>query len=433
MRTLLCFILILGAYSSISGNAEIDLELSKEYNFFTVPITFGTNTKGDGGYKTFEIQIDTTTSETWVPSVLANISNVEKYNVLESTSSEELNRTIEINDEDGDVSGKSVCDALKVGPFQLDHFAFVQINTYDEDFADYSQGKLGLGLREDHGKNFSFLSTLEKYDLIEHRLFTIDPIQEKLIVGQVPSKYLSMPFSTCNTTETDDLDDDYRSGWVCELTHIFYNEENILFENGHGVNGRVIFDSAYQYISIPVSHLKYFKKEFMTPFLNETCKEVSENEGSDKEIYFICDNDEDKLDQVNVTFLIGGYGYIMKKDTLFAKKDGKLELLIRFTDENDNIWSLGVPFVYNHVMVYNMDEKSVGFYYGQKIDLSTNWTLWINGELPYQKRQKMIILIVFTSVLGIILISIVSYMIFKACRKPHSNENGPLVQYEEKK
>lgn len=434
MKTLLYFILIIGTYSSTNNNGEIDLMLSKEYNFFTVPITLGTKHNEIGDYKTFKVQIDTTTSETWVPSVLANISKVEHYNISESTSAEDTNKTIEIDDEDGDVSGKSVCDALKIGDFQLDHFAFVQINNYGKGFVDYAQGKLGLGLREDHGKNFIFLSVLEENDLIEHRLFTIDPLQSKLIVGHVPNKYLLMPFSSCNTTETDDLDDDYRSGWVCELTHIFFNEDDVLLENGLSVNGRVIFDSAYQYISIPQTYLKMFKKEFFEPFLNETCEEVTKEIEGEKEIYFICNNDEEDevLNNINITFLIGGYGYVMRKDTLFSKKEDKLELLIHFTPENDNIWSLGVPFVYQHVMVYDLDEKSVGFYYGEKIDLSTNWTLWMNGELPSQKRQKMIILIVLTSILSILLLSIVAYMLYKACRKPLSDEHGPLTQQEQK-
>ena len=35
-------------------------------------------------------------------------------------------------------------------------------------------------------------------------------------------------YSFCNLTETHDLDDDYRAGWVCELTHAFFYENKKL-------------------------------------------------------------------------------------------------------------------------------------------------------------------------------------------------------------
>ena len=407
-----------------SNLISISLDKKPENNFFTVPISIGT----PSDIQIFEVQVDTTTSETWVPSINTTYNINPKYDLSLSSSSNTSNKTMEIFDEDGDVSGKATHDVIKIGKYSLDKFGFVSIINYPNNFKDYPNGKLGLGYKQDHGDEFNFIRMLKEKGLVNNEIFTIDPFQKELIIGNYPSKYLNNTYSFCNLTETHDLDDDYRAGWVCELTHAFFFKPLKYLEDGvETTNARVIFDSAYQYIGIPKRNLDLFKKNFFEGILEEICIEMR----AKREIYFICEDDE-KLNNANITFIIGGFGYVLSKNQLFKPLYGnKLECILRFIKQNDNIFSFGVPFIKNYVMAYDAEKQHVGFLGGNKIDYFEDWKLWMKGISPKQ-RDKMKKFIYGGIALGVLLLLIVIFLIVRSCRKNSNDiEHGPLMNNEQ--
>ena len=407
-----------------SNSISIPLDKKPENNFFTVPISIGT----PSDIQIFEVQVDTTTSETWVPSINTTYNINPKYDLSLSSSSNTSNKTMEIFDEDGDVSGKATHDVIKIGKYSLDKFGFVSIINYPNNFKDYPNGKLGLGYKQDHGDEFNFIRMLKEKGLVNNEIFTIDPFQKELIIGNYPSKYLNNTYSFCNLTETHDLDDDYRAGWVCELTHAFFFKPLKYLEDGvETTNARVIFDSAYQYIGIPKRNLDLFKKNFFEGILEEICIEMR----AKREIYFICEDDE-KLNNANITFIIGGFGYVLSKNQLFKPLYGnKLECILRFIKQNDNIFSFGVPFIKNYVMAYDAEKQHVGFLGGNKIDYFEDWKLWMKGISPKQ-RDKMKKFIYGGIALGVLLLLIVIFLIVRSCRKNSNDiEHGPLMNNEQ--
>ncbi len=407
-----------------SNSISIPLDKKPENNFFTVPLSIGT----PSDIQIFEVQVDTTTSETWVPSINTTYNINPKYDLSLSSSSNTSNKTMEIFDEDGDVSGKATHDVIKIGKYSLDKFGFVSIINYPNNFKDYPNGKLGLGYKQDHGDEFNFIRMLKEKGLVNNEIFTIDPFQKELIIGNYPSKYLNNTYSFCNLTETHDLDDDYRAGWVCELTHAFFFKPLKYLEDGvETTNARVIFDSAYQYIGIPKRNLDLFKKNFFEGILEEICIEMR----AKREIYFICEDDE-KLNNANITFVIGGFGYVLSKNELFKPLYGnKLECILRFIKQNDNIFSFGVPFIKNYVMAYDAEKQHVGFLGGNKIDYFEDWKLWMKGISPKQ-RDKMKKIIYGGIALGVLLLLIVIFLIVRSCRKKSNDiEHGPLMNNEQ--
>ena len=407
-----------------SNLISISLDKKPENNFFTVPLSIGT----PSDIQIFEVQVDTTTSETWVPSINTTYNINPKYDLSLSSSSNTSNKTMEIFDEDGDVSGKATHDVIKIGKYSLDKFGFVSIINYPNNFKDYPNGKLGLGYKQDHGDEFNFIRMLKEKGLVNNEIFTIDPFQKELIIGNYPSKYLNNTYSFCNLTETHDLDDDYRAGWVCELTHAFFFKPLKYLEDGvETTNARVIFDSAYQYIGIPKRNLDLFKKNFFEGILEEICIEMR----AKREIYFICEDDE-KLNNANITFIIGGFGYVLSKNQLFKPLYGnKLECILRFIKQNDNIFSFGVPFIKNYVMAYDAEKQHVGFLGGNKIDYFEDWKLWMKGISPKQ-RDKMKKFIYGGIALGVLLLLIVIFLIVRSCRKNSNDiEHGPLMNNEQ--
>jgi hypothetical protein len=419
-KLLIALLLIYNSNALKSGS--IKLEFSEKNNFYTIPITVGNKQQA------FEVQVDTTTSETWLPSINTTYE-VDKFDPKSSSTCELSPLHFEIDDEDGNVRGPSFYDSLTVGPFSLKRFGMVLVDSFQSGFKDAKQGKLGLGFRHEHGVDFNWLGSLKKNGLIEKEIFTILPDEEKLVVGSVPQELEGEQYTTCDLVETNDLDDVFRAGWVCELTHIFFGVDthDKTLEMALQVDARVIFDSAYNYINMPKRHLNDFNKKFMQEFFNDSCIEIKE----DDEIYFICDDDE-KIQKGSIAFLMGGYGYVVPWNRLFKKiEEDKYEMLIRFHKENDDIFSFGYPFVSQFVVVYNAEDKKLGFFGGEKIDLKKDWDEYMTGDSPQQRKEKMKKLLIYGGIFGGILLFIIICLIIRSSRMKKTNpENLGMVQYE---
>ena len=409
LNILISFLLINISFSLKSS--PIKLEFRKKNHFFTVPMTVGSNNQ------LFEVQVDTTTSETWLPSINTTYK-VQKYDPKSSSTCEILSKEFDIDDEDGNVRGNAIYDSVKIGSYSLDKFGLVLVHSYEQDFKDFPSGKLGLGYRHEHGVDFNWIGSLKAKGYIDKEIFTILPEEEQLVVGGVPPYLEGKNSSFCELVETNDLDDVYRAGWVCELTHIFFgvDTKEKSLEMALQVDARVIFDSAYDYISMPKRHLNDFNKKFMQEFFNDSCIEIKD----DDEIYFICDNDE-KIKQGSIAFLMGGYGYVIPWNKLFKQiEEDKYQMLIRFHKENDDIFSFGYPFTSQFVIVYNAEDKKLEFFGGEKIDLKKDWDDYMAGESPTQKKEKLKKLIIYGCILGGILLIIIICFTVKG-----SNKNKP--------
>ena len=419
---ILLLLLLINITSSLKTDS-VKLEFREKNHFFTIPITVGSNNQP------FEVQVDTTTSETWLPSINTTFK-VEKFDPKSSSTCELINKEFEIDDEDGNVRGNPVHDSVTVGPFSLDKFGFVLVQKFQKHFKDFPDGKLGLGYRHEHGVDFNWLGSLKEKGLIEKEIFTILPQEEKLVVGGVPPELEGERFTTCDLVETNDLDDVFRAGWVCELTHIFFgvDTKEKSLEMALQVDARVIFDSAYNYISMPKRHLNNFNKQFMQEFFNDSCIEIKDND----EIYFICDDDE-KIKQGSIAFLMGGYGYVIPWNKLFKQiEDDKYEMLIRFHKENDDIFSFGYPFTSQFVIVYNAEDNQLGFYGGEKIDLKKDWDEYMAGESPIQKKEKMKKLLTYGGIFGGILLFIIIALVIRSNKMKKNNpEHNSILNQEQ--
>ena len=360
---------------------SISLSYEDKLGYYIIPISFGSNEE------VFGLQVDTTTSETWIPSTKTSLK-VKKYNISESTNGQKTNKTFEVEDEDGDVRGKACYDSIKVGDISMNHFGFVLVDELEVDFQDYPHGKLGLGYKQEHGDDFNFLRKLKLNNIIEREIFSIDHENKQLILGDVPPQFQGQLYTTCPIVETNDLDDDYRQAWTCELTHLAFNlnekEKDIDLDKAFEVQARINFDSAYPYISIPKRHLKHFKEKFLDTYFNDNYKEVRDDETS----YFII-TDESLISTSSISFIIEGYAYVIPGNKLFINKDeGEWELLIRFYKENDNIFSFGAPFMDFFTVVYDYEENEVGFYGGKRIEITREWYDYLNEMTPEKKKSK---------------------------------------------
>ena len=420
---------------------ELDITQHPVEEFYTVPLYVGSLPEDSDDNKnytiqTFTLQVDTTSSLSWIPSNKTTFPNItfNKYNSSLSFTGKETNDSIVIVDEDGDVFGNIIYDTVSLGnedAIKVDNFTMIQILNYDKYFGDFPNGKLGLGYKNHSqgGEDSNFLSVLKKNNIISKKIFAIE--KNKIIFGGIPERYTKYQYSKCNLTKTDDLDDEYRNGWICQITHLLIGDQTQNFEDAIEVpSSRVIFDSAYQYISIPMIYLNVFKEKMFDFYTINECKEIKE----ELEIYYVCHSTE-KFSFINISFILEGYGYVFNLKSLFKKIDSEnMEMLIRFKKENDNIWAFGLPFLNQYTIVYNAEDNLVGLYGGEKEDFLSEWELWSTHNDLSQHQKRKLLLIVGISVVSAIFLTVILFLLWKSFIKKKSYERkdqGPLIKSEE--
>ena len=69
-----------------------------------------------------------------------------------------------------------------------------------------------------------------------------------------------------------------------------------------------------------------------------------------------------KKKNLALSFVLQGYAYSLPLDLLFTngKNDDEMEMLIKYIDDKEAIWTFGYPFMNQFLMVFNMEEDEVG-------------------------------------------------------------------------
>ena len=367
-------------YVKMTSNFTLEHYQNKVYskNYYTIPLEVGT--PGEE----YEVQVDTSTATSWIPSSRCKncIMSHRLYDPEDSRTSSPTDIKIELEDEDGNVEGYQTADNIQLGSYKLKQFSFVEVTKVANNFKDHYSGKLGLGFKSHSLENddFNFLEKLQKNNLIKKKIFSINAINDKkgmLFIGDIPGKQYS---SYCNLTDTDELDDLYKESWVCQMTHIgiFDREKGIFnkikFYDELKNNKLVSFDSAYDFIAVPISEKKAIEKLLGKAKLQ--CKEEKRNEHNpalkeslrnrirEEEITISCETNMDELKNKNLalSFVLQGHSYSLPLENLFeyGTKEGEMDMLIKYIEDEDAIWTFGYPFLNQFLMIFNMEDEHVG-------------------------------------------------------------------------
>ena len=443
--TICCVIEEGNIYIPMTSNFTLEHSESKinNKNYYTIPLLVGTPEEE------YDVQVDTSSATTWIPSshcencVLAH----RLYEEEDSRTSSPTDIHIEIKDEDGNVEGLQVSDNIKLGDYKLKQFGFVQVTKVADDFRDHYQGKLGLGYKNHHLKDeeYNFLEKLKRHNLIKKKIFSINAINEKkgmLFIGDTPGKDYN---SYCNVTDTDELDDMYKESWVCQLTHvgIFDKEKGIFnkikYYNELQNNKLVSFDSAYDYIAVPIS-----EKENIDKLLDKAeldCKERKKREATkssddtlrnrirEEEITITCKASmkEIKEKDLVLSFVLQGSAYSLPFESLFVEGSDKneVEMLVKYIDDEDAIWTFGYPFMNQFLMIFNMEDNHVGIKKLKKTALpiiNINNKDWQKYTLKEESSSTSTFKIIGYITLALVAIAII-FFIIHAIRKRGTDSN----------
>ena len=416
-------------------------------NYYTIPIKIGTPPEE------FNLQIDTSTATTWLPSSNCEncILSTKLYKESLSNTASPTNIEIEIEDEDGDLKGYEISDNFFLGSYKLKQFNFVQATKLDDEFRDYYDGKLGLGFKSSKDE-FNFIERLKKSNLIIKKIFSINTINDKkgmLLIGDIPGKEYH---TFCNvSTDVEDLDEMYKESWVCQLTHVGSFKINKGIPNKLSKydelksSDLVNFDTAYDYIAVPISEKEIIEKLLHKANLKCETRENFEIDKfpkdlklkklkeriRDEEVSILCETniEELRMKSMALSFVLQGYVYSLPLDLLFinSHENGKMEMLIRYIDDDDAIWTFGYPFMNQFLTIFNMEDSHVGIKKLKKtaipiVNLYKDWEHWYIKNERYESIFKIVAIIC----LVLIVIGLTFYM-YRYIRRRSLETNGPAI------
>ena len=265
----------------MTSNITVQYDNSKsrgKKHFFTIPLNVGTPERS------YNLQLDTSVTTSWIPSSRCRncVGATTFYDEVKSTTSSPSDIPVELEDEDGDVEGYKITDNVHLGGYKLKQFGFVQVTSIadPEEFRDHFDGKLGLGYSETKDHDFNFIQKLKDANLINKRIFSINEItgdKGLLFIGDVPAKR----YPYCNITNHSVFSEDYQESWICNLTHVGSFKESdgtrTKLESYQEISiDKAAFDSAYDFISVPVKERKIIEN-----FLQKAGLQCHTNEQED--------------------------------------------------------------------------------------------------------------------------------------------------------
>ena len=298
------------------------------------------------------------------------------------------------------------------------------------------QGEFGLGIDKDNLN-----------DLVEI-LFNNQIIKKKNIILETSNDLLNNKISNsdtnislnefkyCNLTRKSDLDDIYNEAWVCELSHTIIEEittKNNSFkttwEKARLVHARAVFDTRQKYILLPIKYLEKFAEIGNL----EKCEKKFEKSLNLK--YFNCTKKIfDELKKNNpFYFVIDGYGLKFNFDELFQNEGNFTTSIIRFTNtiSNSNLFIFGIPLFKKYNIIFDYENKRVGFKSENIVDFTELYNNWkeeetvikvSEGNIAYFEWSNEKMIMAIGAILGIIIILYVLFFIIRNSKRNNSNQ-----------
>ena len=283
------------------------------------------------------------------------------------------------------------------------------------------QGEFGLGIDEENTNDL--MDTLYENKLIKDKILEIEITQEK----NKEILYLNFQpqlneYTYCDLSSKLGMGNFYSEAWVCNISHIVIgsNKGELGWNNTLEINSKVVFDTRTKYIYIPKDYIKYIST--IWSINNEGCKTVLDSENDEK--YFKCNSTMEKkiYSMPSIYFIIGGYGYRLRPEDLFEKEDNNYNSLIRFYNEENNLWIFGVPFLREYKILFDYNKTRVGLKGENVLNYKEEYNKWIitNAE----KKSEFLsgysgetIAFIIGTIIGCCILCYVAFWLYRTWRR----------------
>ena len=366
-----------------------------------------------------------------------------KYEEYKSTTY--VNTSGAISSESFYVVGKPSKDEICINDNQITDLKFYLAKTrFSSNELIYSC-MIGLGYEEvfyddDDAQGYlteieSFISQLKNNKLINKKVFFIkyndNDDNGEIIFGAFPHELKDKYCENCIEEEYIEADNIYTTDIqiVWSIKGYIYSGEKLIF------NYLSSIDFELNQGFIIGSYL--YKKDILNNFFNE---KISKEECFTQEIYqqkrafdgFYCKKDIDitKFESLKIILDKIKYKIEFTFEDLFTMNGDYVYFNVLFTQEEDefkNDFILGKPVFKKYPMVFNLIKRGekIGFYNNLSFNKNRENINNINKDGKGSSKKLTIILII----IGIIIISLLIFIIHRYCQKPRKQKVNELIEF----
>ena len=244
-------------------------------------------------------------------------------------------------------------------------FDFIHGTEWEEDSKSH-MGVLGIQFCSTsfiYDKEVNFINTLKKNRLITNYIWNLNYTSENsgnLVIGEYPHSYNNKKYDKENMNQINvHQESAQKVVWNLYFDNIQYGETKL---NSHRTGK---FAPQYGVVFGPVGFEQLIAKEFFDEYINNNkCQRKTYNEKHD---YYVCNQDIDLSKFKNIEFSLKGLSnknFVLTKDDLFLKKNGKLYFLVVFGIKWkwQYSWTLGKPFMKKYNFLFDQDGKQILYY-----------------------------------------------------------------------
>ena len=281
----------------------------------------------------------------------------------------------------------------------------------------------------------SFISQLKNNKLINKKVFFIkyndNDDNGEIVFGAFPHELKDKYCKNCIEEEYIEGDNVYTSDIqiIWSIKGYIYSGEKLMF------NYLSSIDFELNQGFIIGSYI--YKKEILNNFFNE---KISKEECFTQEIYqqkrafdgFYCKKDIDitKFESLKIILDKIKYKIEFTFEDLFTMNGDYVYFNVLFTQEEDefkNDFILGKPVFKKYPMVFNLIKRGekIGFYNNLSFNKNRENINNINNDGKGSSKKLTIILII----IGIIIISLLIFIIHRYCQKPRKQKVNELIEF----
>ena len=246
-------------------------------------------------------------------------------------------------------------------------FDFIYATHYEKDSKKH-MGVLGLQFLSTsfvYTKEINIMIVLKKKGLTTNYMWNLNYTTENsgyLVIGEYPHNYDNKKYNKDNLRQVNV----HREGaqkieWNLYFNQIQFGDFNLTSY----LMGK--FTPQYGVILGPNNFDKLITKEFFQQYLDNNKCERKTYDNDDGFDYYVCDENLDISKFKNIEFTekdISSKKFILTKDDLFLKQNGKLYFLVVFGQswKYSYHWSLGKPFMKKYNFIFDEDGNQILYY-----------------------------------------------------------------------
>ena len=321
----------------------------------------------------FLLLVDTSSKYTWVRGTnctfCAYTDNIyDEEASISVIHQDEIPYTTMI-DVKGSISGNILYDDIKIENFYATKIEILVAS--EDEYQESADGVLSLKYPQEENDIRNIINKLYLGGYIKKKILYFnfkDEMAANLMMGSIPD-YINNNnklYSTCHINENN-------KNWNCIITHLLL-DDNYNFYQANVLDAAAIFSTGLEKIYAPRNTLDLFINNYFKNFPNykeESC--MIKILSGIHQIY--CLRSFLNIKGPSVHFIMNGYAYKVPFEDLFddvytdSYNSYKL-FKIEFYETEKNEWYFGTVFLRQYEVVFDADNKVMGFYGGNKYDFT---------------------------------------------------------------